>query len=205
VSDALPGLREGARGILGRPLSDREAGLFKNYLEILAKWQGRFRLVGSIDPAWVVPNLFLDSLLFLRAMPQRFDSVLDLGAGAGIPGIPLKIVLERVSFTLIEAKRRRASFLTAVVRELGLSGAEVIGRRAEEVADDLGGSFDVVVTRCTGRMETMWPLAARFLRPGGIAVASGPPSSKPLEIGSWIEVPGSHPGQSRRFAVLRRN
>jgi 16S rRNA (guanine527-N7)-methyltransferase len=127
----------GAKAILGRDLVAREIAAFDAYVDELLTWQRRTRLVGSADPGWIVDHLLLDSLLFVRFLGGA-ARVLDLGSGAGVPGIPVKIVAPWLSMSLVEARRKRASFLAAVIRRLGLAGVEVLrpfgrarsGRRA---------------------------------------------------------------------------
>jgi 16S rRNA (guanine527-N7)-methyltransferase len=205
VRPAAPSsLDEGARSILGRPLSATEAEAFDKYLHLLQKWQRVQRLVGSTDPDWMVENLLLDSLLFLRVLPAEAASLADLGSGAGLPGIPLGIVRPDLSITLIESRQRRVSFLSTVVRELGLAGTSVLNARAEEVAAQRPASFDAVLVRCAGEIAAVVPTALRLVVPGGVVILSGPPAGRPLEDGEWVEVPGVRPGQTRRFAVFRR-
>jgi 16S rRNA (guanine527-N7)-methyltransferase len=156
-------------------------------------------LVGSTDPAWVVENLFLDSLLFLKTLPTDSRDLLDLGAGAGFPGVPLKIVEPALRLTLVEAKSRRASFLSTLVRELELVGVRVINDRAEHIVDQTELRFDAVVMRCAGSLDAVLPLAGRLLKPGGVAIASGPPKVAKLPVGDWVEVAG--PNGIRRFAI----
>lgn len=205
MTDALARLAAGARRILGRDLTGPETEMYYKYMILLVKWQKNERLVGSSNPLWIVDHLILDSLLFLRVLPDRIGSLLDLGSGAGLPGIPIKVVKAEVSVTFVESRRRRASFLASVVRELRLESARVLNVRAEAVVDEIAGRFDAVVMRCAGRIDDLLPMAARLLGPGGIAIASGPPTRRPLARGGWIEVAGIEPGKSRRFVVLRRS
>jgi len=128
----------------------------------------------------------------------------DLGSGAGLPGIPIKIVRPELRVTLIESRERRASFLAAVIRELELQGCRVVADRAEVAADV--AVYDAVVMRCAGDLEELVPVAARLTKPGGSVIASGPPRvraaplpSMPLE---WVEVPRAI--GTRRFAVYRK-
>ncbi len=183
-------------------MSDREADQFYKYMELLTEWQKVHRLVGSIDPLWIAENLFLDSLLFLKALPRDVHDLLDVGAGAGFPGVPLKIMAPDLRLTLVEARSRRASFLSAVVRELGLSHVGVLNARAEDLIDRPGFRFDAVVTRCAGSLNVVLPLAMKFVKAGGVVVASGPPTTFELPLGEWIEV-GARRG-TRRFAVYRK-
>jgi 16S rRNA (guanine527-N7)-methyltransferase len=156
-------------------------------------------LVGSVEPAWVVDNLFVDSLLFLKVLPSGIRDLLDLGTGAGFPGVPLKIVMPELRLTLIEARSRRASFLATVIRDLGLSDVRIVNARAEDLVGTTDLRFDAVVMRCAGSLEVALPLAEQFLKPGGVAVTSGPPASVEGPRGAWVEVQG--PRGIRRFAV----
>jgi 16S rRNA (guanine527-N7)-methyltransferase len=192
-------LTTGARRILGRELTSAEQASFDIYMGLLAAWQRVYRLVGSADPGWVVDELILDSLLFTPFLPRTATRVLDLGSGAGIPGIPLKIVSPALRFTLLDARRRRASFLATVVRELGLADTEVLSLRAEEALarrPEARAGFDVVVTRCAGRLASVARSAALFLAPGGRLIASGPPDPGLVNgPGEWVTV--RHPCKER--------
>jgi len=196
-------LARGASSILGRALTSHELDRFSRYLDLLVKWQRSHRLIGSSDEMWIVEHLFLDSLLFLRLLPVAARTLVDIGSGAGMPGVPLKIVRSDVEVTLVESRRRRASFLSAVVRELGLAQTRVVADRIESRLTDLEGRFDAVVMRCAGDVGKMMPLAARLLAPGGVVIASGPPEPRPLALGEWVVVPGLRPPSTRRFAVHR--
>jgi 16S rRNA (guanine527-N7)-methyltransferase len=198
-------LAKGARTILSRPLAENEREYLCKYLKLLTKWNNVHRLVGSTDPTWMVDHLLLDSLLFLRILPARVNSLLDFGAGAGLPGIPLKIVRDEMHLTLLESRGRRVSFLSAAIRDLGLGNARVLNARAESVVEELAGSFDAVVMRCAGNPDELLPLASRFVSPGGLVVVSGPPRPRPLPLGDWETVPGLRPGETRWFAVYRRS
>jgi len=207
VIAALEVLERDAPRVLGRQLATGERELFSKYLTLLTKWRRTQRLVGSSDPLWIVENLFLDSLLFLRVLPPGLESLLDLGSGAGLPGVPIKIVMPGIELVLVESRRRRASFLAAVVRELGLRDAGVISGRVEDHLGTLEGRFDAVAMRCAGDVSALFPLAARLVTPHrGVVVASGPPAltpETPLAQGEWVEVEGLRSGTSRRFAVYR--
>src|SRR5207237_2879547 len=97
-------LNEGAAAILDRPLAAHEADQLYKYLELLVKWQRAQRLVGSSDPDWIIDHILLDSLLFVLLISSITERILDLGSGAGVPGIPLAVVLPEKSFTLLEAR-----------------------------------------------------------------------------------------------------
>ena len=201
-------LGSGARSILGRELSVAERERMEKYLDLLAKWQMVHRLAGSAKRSWAIENLLLDSLLFLRALPEeladnRAASVVDLGSGAGIPGIPLAVVRPQLRFALVESRQRRASFLAEVVRTLRLANCLVIAERAEVAASKLQRLADVVVARCAGDPGKIAPDARRLLAAGGVIALSGPPERRPVLAGEWVEVAGIQAETTRRFLVLR--
>ncbi len=202
MTDPLELLRRGAAVSLGRQLEEREADLFRKYMNLLIKWNKTQRLVGSSSPCWIVENVFLDSLTFLRLLPDEARSVLDLGSGAGIPGVPIKIVRPELSLTLVESRRRRVSFLSTLVRDLPLSGVRVLHDRVEAVKTDLAEAFDVVVMRCAGDVGSLVPLAADLVVSGGKVIASGPPRPGRAPMGEWVTVDPPDGGRRRRFLVF---
>ena len=187
--------------MLGRDLSEDETGLFHKYLEILLKWQKTQRLVGSGDPEWIQRELFLGALLFARFVPASAVRLLDFGSGAGVPGIPLKIVRRELDVALLESRVKRVSFLRAAVRGLGLSGLCVVAERAERV-EGLVGRFDVVTARCAGGVDAVTAQAARFLAPGGSLLVSGPPEPPPRSGIQWTST--TLPGIGTRHIGIHR-
>ena len=188
-----------------RELSEVEETQLHKYLNLLIKWQSVHRLLGSHEPGWIVERVFLDSLLFRHVLPSQARDVLDAGSGAGVPGIPLKIVDPELRLTMVESRQRRVSFLSASVRELQLTESRVVGARLEDVVQQSAGRFDAVVGRCAGDVGYLFGLGVHLVRPGGVVIASGPPKEYPLPAGRWVTVPGVEPGEVRRFAVFVRH
>lgn len=152
----------------------------------------------------IVRGLFLDSLLFLSVLPPRPLRLVDIGAGSGIPGLPLRIADPAISLTLIEAKRKRVSFLLTACRELNLPDVSVVEGRAEDLlgADPaLVQGFDAVVARAVGSEARLLPVALRYLRPGGTVVLAGSPSA--TGQGSMQVVKVSIPGGRHTRVFLR--
>jgi len=144
--------------------------------------------------AAIIRELFIDSMFFLVAVPPGAATVVDVGAGAGIPGLPMRLARPAIRLTLVEAKRKRVSFLRAACRELELADVQVIEGRAETVIDrepQLGAAFDVAVARAVGSPEALLPLAGPYLKPHGILIVSGPPARS------------THPGFKEITAELR--
>jgi 16S rRNA (guanine527-N7)-methyltransferase len=167
---------------IGRPLSEAEGQLLGNYLNLLIKWQKSHRLLGSVEPAWIVENVFIDSFCFLEALPVGATAIADVGSGAGVPGIPVAIVRPDLRLSLIEVRQRRVSFLATVVRELGLAHVEVVAGRAERLGADYVGRFDAVVMRCAGRIDVVLGAAFRLVRAGGAVIVAAS-SSAPVAVG----------------------
>ena len=159
-------------------------GQLSIYLDLLCKWNAHTNLSAIRDPAEMVERHFGESLFVARHLPPA-QTLLDLGSGAGFPGLPIAMALPGLRVTLAESQNKKASFLREVVRQLGLS-VEVWDRRAEVMpAERL---FDVVTLRAVDD-----PLAARAhaltrLSPHGILAELG--SSSPGDSGG-MPVPNS--------------
>ena len=123
-------LAEGLFSVLQRVPAPGEVAKFQRYLQLFLQWNSVHRLTAYRRPEEIVRKLLLDSLLFLKVLPPQAIKLLDFGSGAGIPGIPLKIVSPQIVLTLVEAQRRRSSFLAAVLRELELDDVRLIHGRA---------------------------------------------------------------------------
>ena len=146
------------------------------YLRILARWSGKLNLVSAVDQGAVwdrhlVPSLRLRATL----LGVRHESVVDLGSGAGFPGIPLAITSPTSRFTLVESRRRRASFLRAAIRELSLKNAEVVNERIEEWRPK--SRADVVLARAVADPERVATLVAHVLASDGFLLVTLPPVS----------------------------
>src|SRR5207237_6401292 len=139
-------------------------------------------------------GLFLDSLLFRSMLPRgRGLRMVDIGAGAGIPGIPLRIVDPSIVLTLVESKRKPVSFLLSLVRELDLGDVGVCHGRAEDVTTqypDLVGQFDIALSRAAGNLPGLLPAAMRYVRTVCVFIASGLPivGNMPSRCLQWIQV-----------------
>ena len=138
----------------------------------------------------------------MRVLPANVESVLDLGSGAGIPGIPIKLARLTTRLVLVESRRRRASFLSAAIRELALEDVRLINTRAEEIQERI--DVDAVVMRCAGRVGDLLAIAKRLARPGGIILIAGPPETQATDLGRWVQVPNPIDGRARHFLVSER-
>ena len=161
----------------GIKLSDIQMGQFRLYHERMVEWNEMMNLTRIIEWDHVVGRHFLDSLSVITALPPealRSDAtLLDVGSGAGLPGVPLKIVFPDLKVTLLEVTQKKALFLEQVVVELGLPGLEVRTGRAEDLArePDLREAFDTVVARAVAKLNVLVELMAGFCRVEGVVVA----------------------------------
>jgi 16S rRNA (guanine527-N7)-methyltransferase len=199
MTDVVGYLQGRAHGALGRALTVSETDRLTKYMNLLTKWQKSQRLIGSSEPRWIVDNVIVDSLLFTRAIPTGISTLCDVGSGAGIPGIPLSVVMPDVDVTLIEARQKRGSFLAAAIRELALRNCRLLNQRLEDLPQELTGRFDAVVMRCAGSPTSLIAELVSVLAPGGVVVASGPPKREQEPFGNWLEIEG--PNGVRRFWV----
>jgi 16S rRNA (guanine527-N7)-methyltransferase len=174
--------------VYGISLSAGQLAQFARYLDLLSDWSQRMNLVADADPAVVVQRHFLESIALGAALREREilrpgASVLEVGAGAGFPGLVLKIAWPAIELTLLEATAKKAAFLSAAVEALGLAGTRVLAGRAEELAHDPGlrGAFDLVVARAVAPLPALLELTLPFARVGG-RVASPKGSRAAQEI-----------------------
>ena len=196
--------------LLGRMASPSERVAFERYADLLLVWSRTHHLTAAKTRAEVGQGLFLDSLLFRSLLPPSPARIADVGAGAGIPGVPLRIVDPGVRLTMIDSRRKPVSFLRTLTRELGLSDVDVEHGRVEELAEHAArmcAAFDVVLTRSVRLEEELLEASMRLLKPHGMFVASGPPPNKPAPeirwsgVASWKVISFDSLGIERRFFI----
>jgi len=171
---------------------------FSIFLQELRDWNKRINLTSIDNEKDIIIKHFIDSLTLLVLEEIRGlgkgSRVIDIGAGAGFPGIPLKIALPDIDISLLESSRKRVGFLRNLVNRLSLSNVEIVCGRAEEYGREEGvrETFDVVVSRAVGEMRVLGELSLPFLKRQGIFVAmKGPSYNKELnEAEEFIGVLG---------------
>ena len=161
---------------LGLSLDASQIEQFETYYRELADWNSRMNLTSVIDYGEVQVKHFLDSLTLLPALGGPLcqeAKVIDVGAGAGCPGLPLKLVCPEIQLTLVESTAKKATFLRHMVDTLGLSGVEVVTGRAEELGHqtELRGVFDLALARGLARLPTLLEYTLPFLSRGGTVAA----------------------------------
>jgi 16S rRNA (guanine527-N7)-methyltransferase len=152
--------------IEGTPLSDHQLEAVGTYLDLLLKWNSKINLTAIRDPEEMITRHFGESLFAARNLFPRSansQSAIDLGSGAGFPGLPLKIWNQALDLTLVESNQRKAIFLREVARALALSGVKVQAERAEK----LSAAADLVIFRAVERFEQILLPAQRLMKPQG--------------------------------------
>ena len=155
---------------MGVSLTTKHLKDFDLYLKELNQWRKKVNLVSRKDNREIVLKDFLDSLTLVKYISGT-GYLLDLGAGAGFPGFPLKIVLPDLNVFFLEATRKKIFFLKEVQRLLGVDGVEIRWTAGSQGVEDLFCRFDFVVSRAFGSIIKLAIEGSRFLRGGGMIVA----------------------------------
>lgn len=154
---------------LGLNLAQSQLEQFQSFFELLLEWNSAHNLT-RIKPENFVGLHCLDSLLGADLLVKsNCETVMDLGCGAGFPGIPLKIALPHLDLTLLDAKEKNLFFLEQVISRLKLEKVSLIHGRAEETKSH--GQFDCVTARAVADLKILAKWMLPFLRPGGIGLA----------------------------------
>lgn len=165
-------------------LSDEQSALFDRYEALLRTWSGRVRLVSRKDRDRIRERHFIDSLRVTPFLPRGKISLLDLGSGAGFPGVPVKIARPEVEVVLLESARMKGLFLYRLAGELRLDGLSVLAERAEAARErpEHRGRYDIVSARAVGALPVLWRLASGFLKKDGELLAlKGPGALREVE------------------------
>lgn len=177
-----------------------------DYLALLQHWNRHYNLTAVRDPQEMVTRHLLDSLAVLPWV--RGASLADLGAGAGLPGIPLALAEPARHVTLVDSNGKKARFMRAALRELGIDNAEVVEARVES----LRGRHDCITARAFASLPDMLQWGAHLLAPGGYWLAmkgrypadelAALPAGFALERAVTLDVPGLD--AERHLLILRR-
>ncbi|MCI9024761.1 MAG: 16S rRNA (guanine(527)-N(7))-methyltransferase RsmG [Dorea sp.] len=151
-------------------LDQEQIDQFDEYYEILVEWNKVMNLTGITEYQEVVEKHFLDSLSIVKVMDMdQVERVIDVGTGAGFPGIPLKIAFPKLDIVLLDSLNKRIRFLDHVIEELGLEGIRTIHGRAEDFARDgkYRERFDLCVSRAVANLSSLSEYCLPYVKVGG--------------------------------------
>lgn len=179
---------------MGVPLTEGQAGQFMAYLALLLEWNEKMNLTAITEEREIVIKHFADSLSLAPAVKEGALSVIDVGTGAGFPGLPLKIARPEIRLTLLDSLQKRIGFLEEVTARLGLEDVSCVHSRAEDGGQNPAyrEQFDLCVSRAVAALPVLLEYCLPFVRVGGYFVAlKGPDAENELaESGVALETLG---------------
>ncbi len=195
---------------LGCPLQPTQLQQFQRYYELLVEWNEKFNLTSITDPEGVQTKHFLDSLCGWQVLAEEMKQsanlpvqLIDIGTGAGFPGIPLKILRPHLQVTLVDGTGKKVDFLRHVVQTLNLPTVSLVQGRAEELGRDTlyRNNYDVVTARAVAPLNTLVEYLLPLVRINGFALIYKGASAAEEFIGARkaIELLG---GETVRFAPV---
>jgi 16S rRNA (guanine527-N7)-methyltransferase len=160
--------------VLGLKLTTYQLSTLEQYEQQLLEWNTRFNLTAIQEPEKIRTKHFLDSLTCLLAMRDTpMDKIIDVGTGAGFPGLPIKILYPRMQLTLVESVRKKVDFLYHIVESLGLEGVEILNERVETIGQIAihRQRYDWAIARAVAVMPVLMEYLIPLVRVGGAAIA----------------------------------
>ncbi len=163
-----------SRELLGLELGPDVQRAFSIYADELLTWNEKFNLTAITEPDAIEMRHFLDSLTVIKAIPMTAGQrVIDVGTGAGFPGLPLRLMFPSIELTLLEATAKKTSFLEHIKARLNLNNVRIVTARAEEAGQDSAHreQFDVVLARAVAQMPVLGEYLLPLCKVGGKCVA----------------------------------
>lgn len=196
-------------GELNIELSDEQVSQFESYYELLVETNKVMNLTAITEKYEVIVKHFADSLELIRSVPdirEKEYSLIDVGTGAGFPGIPLKIAFPKLRVLLLDSLNKRVNFLNNVIEELGLKDIEAVHMRAEEGAANPSyrEHFDICVSRAVANLSTLSEYCLPYVKQGGffIPYKSGEVEDEVKNASNAIRILGGELVRVDSFSLL---
>lgn len=164
-------------------LNNEKIDKFNKYMELVLDWNNKINLTAIKNEDEFILKHFIDSLT-VKDLIKDDSKVIDVGTGAGFPGIPLKIYNDSLNITLLDSLNKRVNFLDLVIKELNLNNISAIHGRAEDIAhlSDYRENFDVAISRAVAQLNVLVEYLLPFIKVGGICICmKGPNASEEIE------------------------
>lgn len=188
---------------LGLPFTEEMSERFQKYYDYLTEKNSVMNLTAITGLEDTARLHFLDCVALCSVYDFSGASVIDVGTGAGFPGLPLKIAEPTISLTLLDSHKKRMTFLEETCRMLKLKDVTCISERAEETSSDIGGSFDIAVSRAVARLNILCELCLPFVHVGGVFIAmKGPDCAEELaEASKAISILGGKTPEIKKYTI----
>lgn len=149
-------------------LTENQIEKFYQYMKILLEWNKKINLTAITDENEIILKHFVDSLTVLKYINEN-DRIIDVGTGAGFPGIPIAIMMPNVKITLLDSLNKRINFLNEVIKELDLKNVETIHSRSEDCGKDIlyREKYDISIARAVANLSTLSEYLLPFVKIGG--------------------------------------
>lgn len=163
--------------LIDMDITEKEIKDFKLYMNLLLQWNEKINLTAITNEDDIILKHFVDSLTVMKYINNN-DSVIDIGTGAGFPGIPLSIMNGNIKLTLMDSLNKRINFLNEIVKELDLKNVKTIHSRAEELARNkiYRENFDIAVSRAVANLCTLSEYMLPFIKVGGKCICMKGPN-----------------------------
>ena len=158
-------------------IDNKKEEQFYNYMKLLLEWNEKINLTAITEQNDIILKHFIDSITINKYIEQS-NSIIDIGTGAGFPGIPLKIMNQNKKITLVDSLNKRINFLNEVCKEISLENIQCIHARAEELASDLEyrENYETVVSRAVARLNVLIEYMLPFVKKGGLCICMKGPN-----------------------------
>ena len=153
-------------------ISDKQIEKFFDYMNLLLEWNEKINLTAITEPEDIILKHFVDCATILKYIKDE-DKIIDIGTGAGFPGIPLKILNEKLDITLMDSLNKRINFLNEIINKLELKNIVAIHARAEELArnKEYREKFDIATSRAVANLSTLSEYMLPFVKKDGMVIS----------------------------------